>query len=113
MLNVENIKPFCLEDIFTIISILNKIDFDFNIFKGKSEEELDKMAPELGTDMLKQLFSKSINAKENIYTLISSITGLTKDECKKLNILELRQLGKKVMEINNLHEVFTQVHGLM
>lgn len=106
MLNIENVKPFCLEDIFTIISILNKIDLKMDSFKGKDEKEV-------GMEVIKQCVSKSILAKDNFYTLISSITGLTKDECKKLNILQLRELGKKVVEINNISEVFTQVQVLM
>ena len=106
MLNIENIKPFCLEDIFTIISILNKIDLNIESFKEKNEKEV-------GMEVIKQCVSKSVLAKENFYTLIYSVTGLTREECKKLNILELRQLGKKIIEINNISEVFTQVQGLI
>lgn len=106
MVNIDNIKEFTIEDLFLIAEIVSKVDVKMEYEEGKNQAAY-------GIDMFKACLKGSAKVKKDTYQLISNITEIPFVEVKKIGLSDLKLIVSKVMELNDMKEVFTQAKDLI
>jgi predicted metal-dependent hydrolase len=84
------------EDIYLLSEIVDKMNVtlpDMPNIKGKSKEEIDLLQRRYGLDIITTLFTKIHRAKNEINTLIESVTD------KKVKDMSLKELKDTFTEI--------------
>lgn len=105
-MDITNINEITIEDLFLVAEILNKVDIKIKYEKGKDTKAY-------GLDFLKCCFKSSNKIKKDIYQLLSNITNIEVVEIKKLTFKQLINIADKIVEVNNIEELFTQAVELM
>lgn len=96
------VKEFTIEDLFLIAELINKVDIKIEYEEGKPQAAY-------GLDMFKACLKGSKKVQKDVYQLISNITEIPFVEVKKIGLKQLRMIIEKVLEVNDMEEVFTQV----
>lgn len=102
MINIENMKEFTIDDLFLIAELVSKVDIKLEYEEGKTQLSY-------GLDVLKACLKGSAKVKKDVYTLISNVTEIPFTEVKKIGLSDLRLIIAKVVELNDMNEVFMQV----
>ena len=79
-------RKLCIEDMYLLSEIADKIEFELPDVKGKTQEQL-------GAELILQLFKKMHKAKNEINQLIESVTG------RNINELSLVEIKNTLMDI--------------
>lgn len=106
MVDLDKIKEFTIEDLFLIAELMAKVDIKLKYEEGKEQAAY-------GLDMLKACLKSSTKVKKDVYQLISNVTEIPVTEVKKIGLSDLRLMIAKIIEVNDMQEVFTQVKDII
>ena len=79
-------RKLCIDDMYLLSEIADKIEFEMPDVKGKTQEQL-------GGELILQLFKKMHKAKHEINQLIESVSG------KNVNELSLAEVKNTILDI--------------